>query len=183
MTKIERPKLSEHLDAREFLRWYWLKSELLAFARSLGIRSGGSKELLTRRIAATLDGHPFAEPEQTKPHAARQLSGALDATTVIPKGQRCSAVVRAWFVSEVGSSFRFDQAMREFFALTDGTQTLRDALDHYHLNRADRSREIASQFEYNRFTKAWWDAHPNGSRDAMLAAWHEYRTKPIDGRS
>ena len=41
---------------------YWLKEELSEFARQLGIRATGGKELLTRRIAAKLDGISFAEP-------------------------------------------------------------------------------------------------------------------------
>ena len=43
----KRPQLSRELTGSEFLRWYWLKDELAEFARDLGVRTTGSKELLT----------------------------------------------------------------------------------------------------------------------------------------
>lgn len=178
----QRPKLTPALDGQEFLRWYWLKDELIEFARELGVRASGGKELLASRIVAALDGAPFAEPAAQHPAGGRQLTDPVTASTVIPPGQRCSQVVRGWFIQKVGDSFRFDQEMREFFAATDGTQTLQDALDHYRATRAQGTKPIGSQFEYNRFTRAWHEANPDGSRDELLAAWREYRSRPVDER-
>lgn len=82
----------------------------------------------------------------------------------------------------MGPSFGFDAEMRSFFAQTDGTQTLQDALEHYRATRAQGRKPIKEQFEYNRFTRAWHDKHPDGGREDMLAAWHAYRRLPIDER-
>jgi hypothetical protein len=54
----ERPPLTDRLSGAEFRRWYWLKDELAGFARSLGVRATGSKQVLTDRISAKLDGLP-----------------------------------------------------------------------------------------------------------------------------
>ncbi|MFT3901213.1 MAG: DUF6434 domain-containing protein [Gordonia sp. (in: high G+C Gram-positive bacteria)] len=178
----DRPPLTADLTGDELLRWYWLKDELIGLARRLGVRTSGSKETLTLRLAAALDGEPFAEPDRARPTTAAQLSGRLTADTVIPKGQRCSQAVRAWFVEQVGESFGFDGELRAFFANTDGTQTLRDALDHYVAGRNRGSTEIGEQFEYNRFTRAWRTEHPDGSREDLLAAWYDYRRRPVDER-
>ena len=177
-----RPEWTPNLSGAEFLRWYWLKAELVDFARTLRIRTSGGKELLTQRIAAKLDGQVFAEPTVTQRSQGRQLSGQLCFDTVIPAGQRCSQVVRGWFVKQVGPSFRFDHPMREFFASTDGTQTLADALNHWHQTRNQDQKSVGAQFEYNRFTGAWYDEHPNGTKDELLSAWREYRSQPIDAR-
>lgn len=107
-----RPDLVPGLSSEEFQRWYWLKTELVDFARTLGIRASGGKELLTARIAASLDGRDFAEPAPIRSSGRRQLAGELSATTVIPAGQRCSQVVRRWLEGQVGSGFRFDAPMR-----------------------------------------------------------------------
>lgn len=178
----QRPRLSPVLTGSELLRWYWLKDELTDFACTLGVRSTGSKELLTQRLAAALDGRPFTEPAAKRAAGGKQLSGALTASTVIPKGQRCSQVVRAWFIDQVGSSFGFDSQMREFFANADGTQTLQDAYNHYLDTREQGQKSIDSQFEYNRFTRAWYTEHPEGSREELIEAWHDYRSRPIDER-
>lgn len=178
----QRPQLSRELSGSEFLRWYWLKSELLEFARTLGVRTSGGKELLAKRLAAALDGLPFTEPSAHRSAESRQLSGPLTASAVIPEGQRCSQAVRGWFIEQVGGSFGFDSEMRAFFADADGTQILQDALDHYHMTRYQGRKTIGSQFEYNRFTRAWHEVHPDGSREELLEAWHDYRSRPVDKR-
>lgn len=182
MPETPRPPLSPEMGGAELLRWYWRKDELTGFARSLGIRSSGGKELLTRRIVAALDGQPFAEPARPRTGGAAQLSGPLSAATLIPRGQRCSQPVRAWFAAQVGASFRFDGEMRAFFANTDGTQTLRDALAHYRATRGQGANPIDAQFEYNRFTRSWHEDHPGGSREELLRAWQQYRDRPVDER-
>lgn len=182
MTEPRRPVLSQYLSGAEFSRWYWLKDELTGFARVLGIRATGSKELLARRITAHLDGLPFSEPVRKSPTTSKQLSGILMSTTVIPQGQRCSQLVRVWFNEQVGGSFRFDAPMRAFFADTNGTQTLQEALDHYHSARGQEQTNISEQFEYNRFTRDWYRNHPSSSRGELSAAWRDYRSRPIDER-
>lgn len=165
------------------LRWYWLKVELTDFARRLEISATGSKELLTQRIVAKLDDKPFMEPQRTSRAGGRQLNGPLTPATVIPVGQRCSQVVRTWFIEQVGASFGFDAEMRAFFASTDGTQTMQDALDHYLATRGQGAKPIDAQFEYNRFTRAWHEANPAGDRDELLRAWRRYRERPVDQRA
>ncbi len=178
-----RPALSEVVTGAELGRWYWLKAELIAHARELGIVSSGSKADLTERIAAHLDGRPAALGAVRRPSAASaQLSGPLDADTVIPAGQRASRALRAYFVDVVGPSFRFDQAMRTF--ITDGAgRTLGEAVDHWYGTR-DRPRpEIGVQFEFNRFIRDWHRDHPSGTRAEALAAWGRYRSLPRDRRA
>lgn len=177
-----RPELSPALTGDELKRWYWLKGELAAFARQIGVRATGSKDVLTRRIAATLDGEPFQEPEPARRSTSAQLSAPLTPDTVTPAGQRCSQVVRAWFSVKVGDGFHFDAQMRDFFAHTDGTQTLQDALSHYRDTRAAGPREIGPQFEFNQFTRAWREEHKVSTHQELLDAWNEYRNAPVDER-
>ncbi len=178
-----RPALSEVGTGAELRRWYWLKTELIRYARELGIVSTGSKAVLTERIAAHLDGRPPVLGAVRRPSAAsEQLSGPLDADTVIPAGQRASRALRAYFVDAVGPSFRFDEAMRTFIA--DGAgRTLADAVDHWYATR-DRPRPgIGAQFEFNRFIRDWHRDHPSGTRAGALAAWERYRSLPLERRA
>lgn len=176
-----RPFLEPTLTGIELLRWYWLKNELIEFARTLGVRTSGSKEDLTRRIAAHLDGVD-PDPEVTRPTRRAQLGPHLSADSIIPVGQRCGQNLRAWFEGQVGPSFRFDQEMRDFFARTDGTQTLHDALQHWQATRDAGHKNIDPQFEFNRFTRTWHLDNPRGSREDLLVAWAGYRAAPVDER-
>jgi len=69
--------------------------------------------------------------------------------------------------------------MRAFFACSDGTQTMQDALDCWYASRDQGERTIDSQFEYNRFTRTWYEEHPAGLREDLLTDWKEYRGRPI----
>jgi hypothetical protein len=100
---------------------------------------------------------------------------------VIPPGQRSSHVLREFFTAEVGPSFRFDAAMRDFVANGAG-KTLGDAVDHWWASRDRDAPPIGPQFELNRFTREWWRANPGGTRDELRAAWLAYRNQPADLR-
>ena len=182
MADSRRPDLSPALSGAELARWYWLAEELVGLARTLGVRTGGGKQVLTRRLAAALDGVPFDEPAPARASGGRQLAGTLTAATVIPAGQRCSQLVRAWFAEQLDAPFSFDASMRDYFARADGTTTLGDALAHFHATRGLGPQEIGEQFELNRFTRAWHAQHPDGSRADLLRAWEAYRATPVDER-
>lgn len=176
----QRPLLAEALSGAELRRWYWTKAELVAFARALGVRTSGSKEQVTDRLADRLDGRGERSEPERRP-AAPQLSGPVSAETVIPPGQRCSQLLRAFFESAIGASFRFDGAMRDFVSAADGAATLGDAVEHWHRTRHE-SREIGWQFELNRFTRQWYLEHPRGTALQLRAAWVDYRSQPTDAR-
>lgn len=173
--------MTSDLSGAELRRWYWTRAELATFARSVGASAGGGKDDLTQRLADLLDGHEPREPPRTAlptGHLQEPLTGA----TVIPRGQRCSQPVREWFRREIGGHFRFDQAMRDFFATNDGTATLHDAVQHWHRTRSRTPNPIGSQFELNRFARRWHAEHPGTDRQQLLAAWREYRALPVDLR-
>jgi SAP domain-containing new25/Domain of unknown function (DUF6434) len=176
-----RPQLGPQLTGTELRRWYWLRSELADFARSIGVSAAGGKTELTDRLAAALDDQPLPAASPATP-VGRQLTGSLTDDTVIPPGQRSSQALRSYFEARVGPGFRFDAAMRSFIG--DGAgRTLGEAVDHWHATRSAEPSAIAPQFELNRFTRAWHLAHPGGSRTDLLAAWNAYRALPVDARA
>lgn len=174
-----RPEPSPALTGDELARWYWTLAELTALARELGVPAGGGKTALTERLRAALDGAALPAAPPTRRAPGRQLSAPVDGSTVIPEGQRCSQVLRAYFRREIGPGFRFDAPMRTFVAEGAG-RTLADAVAHWHATReaAARPREIGPQFELNRFLRDWHTAHPAGTRAEALAAWRAHRDRP-----
>ncbi|WP_234443764.1 DUF6434 domain-containing protein [Streptomyces sp. NRRL B-24484] len=177
-----RPRLTTALSGAELLRWYWTLDELGGLAREMGVRRGGGKAALTARLAAALDGGPLPEAPPPRPsRAVRQLAAPVDGDTVIPAGQRCSQVLRAWFTEQIGPSFHFDAHMRAFVAENAG-RTLADAVRHWHATRAEAARpqEVGAQFEFNRFLRSWHAEHPAGTRTEALDAWRAHRALPRD---
>ncbi|WP_405527705.1 SAP domain-containing protein [Streptomyces avidinii] len=178
-----RPAPTTALTGAELLRWYWTLVELTSLAREIGIATGGGKAALTARLAAALDGlpAPVAPPGPARRRAGRQLAAPVTGATVIPPGQRCSQVLREYFVREIGPGFHFDAFMRDYVAGHAG-HTLAEAVAHWHATRAEAAepREVGAQFEFNRFLRAWHAQHPDGARGEALAAWQEHRARPRD---
>ncbi|MFB7860733.1 DUF6434 domain-containing protein [Streptomyces sp. NPDC056069] len=178
-----RPPLAPDLTGAELLRWYWTLAELTVLARTMGLSAGGGKAAVTERLAAALDGRPLppAPARRRAAGAAGRLTAPVDATTVIPEGQRCSQVLRAWFQAELGPTFHFDAYMRAYIAENAG-RTLADAARHWRETRdeAARPQEIGAQFELNRFLRDWHAAHPKGTRADALTAWRAHRSRPRD---
>jgi SAP domain-containing new25/Domain of unknown function (DUF6434) len=183
LTTTERPALSSDLSSAEFLRWYWLKSELLQFARSHGVGTAGDKPALTQRIALFLAGADV--PGQQK-HAARmtvstRIAEPSTLDTVIGARQAASQQLRAFFVQVIGHRFSYDIHMRTFLA-SDRTKTLGEAVDHWYASRGSLKPETLPQLEFVRFTKAWHVSNPNSSQVECRAAWKRHRSLPVDQR-
>ena len=177
-----RPALTPQLPGTELRRWYWLRSELADLARQVGVTAAGSKTQLTDRLAAALDGQPLPPESPRRPTPAAQLDGVLSVDTVIPVGQRCSQLLRAFLTEQIGPAFTFDAAMRTFIADHAGA-TLGEVIGQWHATRSAGPRPIDAQFELNRFTRQWHLDHPGGTRDELRQAWTAYRNTPTDRRS
>jgi hypothetical protein len=170
-----RPALTSALTEDEFRAWYWLKDELIAFCRSAHLPYAGNKQDIERVICAHLSGAIYRSNQ-----APRRAKGAMPAVFSlddrIGEGWTCNPALGAFFRAHAGRGFRFNKAMRDFIH-TEVGKTLADALACYRHSIASNQpkREIAPSLEYNRHTRAFYEAHPGTSRADVIAAWWETR--------
>ena len=82
----------------------------------------------------------------------------MTGATVVPEGQRMTAVLRAHLVSEC-PSFWFDIHMREILS-APGDKTIAQLITHWHATRTESRVSIAPQFEYHAFVRAWRKTYP-----------------------
>lgn len=182
MTEEKRPELTADMSAEEFERWYWMKDEVTHFASQLGLRASGGKQDVAARISRRLAGATIAEANGPQPaKSVDLLTGTLTLETRIPEGQRGTAHLRAFMVSQCGPDFKFDGHMREFFA-QGGDRTLGDAVQWWNDTRSAPARPIGSQFEWNTFVRAYRKEHPGANHESVAAAWRRYRQLPKDKR-
>lgn len=177
-----RPILHTDLSAEEFLNYYWLKAELQEFCRGNGLSAAGSKGEITDRIRTFLQTGEIIKPMRkaiVRPKKQKELN--LD--TVISEDHRCSQHVRAFFKTVI-PAFHFSTFIQHYFKQNIG-KTYRDAVTAWH-EEEDRKKdpsykkEIAPQFEYNRFIRDYF-ADPNNkgkSRAEAIAAWDNCKRLP-----
>ena len=174
---MNRPSLSKNLSELEFRRWYWLKSELIAFCREHGVSSAGAKEQIAEKVAAHLGGRALSQFV-----TARRKSGKMPSEfsldTLIGEGWRFTYKLRDFFVLHCGSGFRVNEPLRELMATGQG-RPLSDAIALYHSSATKPKRPIAKQFEYNRHIQAFIANNPGATHEEAVAAWWIKRRKPI----
>lgn len=172
-----RPPLSLSITPDEFGRWYWLKSELRVFCRSLGLPTGGSKDDLSARIVAALSGRKVRRQPRSSPAAPAAMPTRFTPTTVIGKVWRCTADLRRYFESVHGKGFRFSAAIREIIRHGEG-KTLADASAAYEASKGQPTKRIGKQFQFNQHMRDHHAQHPGSSHQQAIDAWKAKRSKP-----
>lgn len=175
----QRPVLAFGLDPEVFLDNYWLRSELAQFCRDTGLSSTGSKADLTNRIAAML-GRKEIPLSAHKPRNGK-MPDRLTLDSVIGAGWRCSAAMRAVIAEHLGQQIRFDALLRDLIHRGEG-RTVREIAAEWQGAEKNAPQEIAPQFEYNRFVRAYRQANAGAAHREVVAAWHEYRALPRSER-
>ncbi|MCG3087229.1 DUF6434 domain-containing protein [Sporosarcina cyprini] len=177
-----RPILNADISIEEFLDYYWLKVELQEFCRGNGLSAAGSKGEITDRIRTFLQTGEITKPmRQATARPKKQKELNLD--TVITEDHRCSQHVRAFFKTVI-PTFHFSTFIQNYFKQNIG-KTYRDAVTAWHEEEERKKdpsykKQIAPQFEYNRFIRDYF-ADPNNkgkSQAEAIAAWDNCKGLP-----
>jgi hypothetical protein len=190
-TPGHRPALDERADPDVFVRFYYLKEELLAFCRANGLGTSGSKIDLASRVENFLrTGRVFeapGAPKAAKPRRpirdTRPTEPALDA--LLGSDFKCTEERRGFFESQVGRRFHFSVKLQRYLR-SNPTATYADAIAEW--RRLDAARcgstqntetdPIDPQFEYNRYIRAFFADNPSLALKDAIACWRFRRELP-----
>lgn len=186
MGSDQRPDLTPSISRDDFLKYYWLKEELLRFCRAQGLPTWGAKEELTHRIDHFLTNGETIQSSRPA-HKKRRIGverNEISLETMLTKGYTNSEINRAFFKSVIGPEFHFTTRFMRF-CREHPEATYGDAVMEWRREREERKTgkvrtEIAPQFEYNRFIRDFFEdpAHHGKSLSEAIAAWRQYRAKP-----
>ncbi len=161
------------------------KAELQTFCRENGLPASGSKIEITDCISHYLTTGKILKNSSVQKVSKASLSYKdLSLQTIITNNHRCSEDVRAFFKEKIGTNFSFTVALQKFFKENVG-KTYEDAIAFWH-EENERKKDptykttIGAQFEYNRFTRDFFE-DPNNKGKAKadaIAAWNEMKAKP-----
>ena len=164
------PKLTRNLKPEEFKEYYFLKEELKDFCRSEGLKVGGSKEDLEKRVV-----HYLATGEELKEPKVRQSSKEtvteISLDSKLGENFKCSEDKRAFFENEIGSGFKFKVKFQKWLK-ANPEKTYRDAVAAYHeIQNSDEKTEIGKQFQYNRYIRDFFKNNGDKSLDDAIKCW------------
>lgn len=178
-----RPPLTPAISEKDFRDFYWLKTELLQFCREVGLSTLGGKQEIAERIALFLRTGTKQKPIPKGPQSTANYS-ELSLTTIVTNAFTCTREVRDFFEAHVGPQFKFSVLLQKYIKQHPGITFADIITEYHHQNHRKKTGElitkIGSQFEYNQFTRTYFE-NPNNkgkSRTDCIAAWKEHKNKP-----
>ncbi|MEM6889367.1 MAG: DUF6434 domain-containing protein [Pseudomonadota bacterium] len=180
-----RPPIDSFSAGAELRKWYWLKSELVAYAKTLRLRTTGGKFTVLDRIAHHLDTGEltWSGDKQDKPKSTFDWHSApLTPDTIITDSYRNSQNVRRFFKAHADESFKFNIALMNWMRDNTG-RTLADAIEAYHYFKAEAARpgyksQIAHHNQFNQYTRDFLADNPDLGMAEVRRFWALKRDQP-----
>ena len=182
-----RRRLRAGMSVDDFRAYYWMKSDLIAFARRLGLPSHGYKPDLAKRIERRLLGLEPAEPPSRQSNSERDSDRPLRRNTPVVNYNN-DARTRAFFTSQIGPHFHFTYHVNQY-RLTHRGLAYGDLVDEWiaefnRRRRASYEAPLASHGEYNQYVRDYF-ADPENAGNAFAdaaASWMKAKRARGDRR-
>ncbi|MCP5101389.1 MAG: hypothetical protein GY943_38065 [Chloroflexi bacterium] len=179
-----RPALNKGISVEDFKSFYWLKAELVEFCKKEGLNRQGSKIQIADTIAIYLkSGKKESPAQQKKPKPTSTFdwnNAPLSLETIITDNYKNSENVRAFFQNHIDKKFRFNVKFMNWMKQNMG-KTLADAIQAWHNIELEKKvstkrKEIAPQFEYNRYIRDFLEDNPGVGRKTAVKHWQIKRS-------
>ena len=178
----ERPALDKNVDSATFRSYYYLKEELTAFCKSIGLSSSGSKIEIADRIAHYIDtGEELPVQPISRPKAA---IGLIEENVLIEPNFVCSEKHRAFFKDRIGKGFAFNVAFQKWLKANTG-RTYGQAIEAYSAIMEEKKQgktTIDRQFEYNTYIRDFYADNQGRSLDDAIRCWKYKKGLPGHNR-
>ncbi len=179
----KRPELNSQMPVEDFRDFYWLKKELVQFCRTEGLSTQGGKIQIAQRIEAYLEtGNKEDSSKHKKVKATSRFDWSkekLTLNTVITDNYKNSENVRAFFQQHIGKKFKFNVQFMNWMKENEGN-TLGQAVKAWQeieITKKEKTRkEIAPQFEYNRYIRDFLEANPEKTKAEAIQYWNVKRS-------
>jgi hypothetical protein len=181
-TPPARPAISDIKSATELKRWYWLKSELVAFARTCGVPSDCNKPELLTRLGQWLDTGTVAVAKKARVSSAFDWGREpLTPDTVITDSYRNTQNMRRFMQTHAAAHFKFSNEFMAWMKASEG-RTLRDAVAFWLELDAKKKQGYREkplpQNQYNQFSRDLSAAVPGIAAAEIRRIWAIKRAGP-----
>ncbi len=184
---MSRPNLDSHLDSETFLKFYYLKEELVDFCRKNHLPVSGGKIEITNRIAHFLDTGEIWHKEAKQSTSVKRRTAVVPVLSMDAKIEPdfvCTEAHRAFFKEHIGKGFSFPVAFQKWLKQNTG-KTYAEAVDAYYRileEKKTKKSTIEKQFEYNTYIRDFFAENPNHSLSEAIACWKYKKQLPGHNR-
>jgi len=175
----KRPSLNKNISLKDFKDFYWLKEELLKFCKEEGLKKNGGKIELSERIEHFIKTGNRQLIKANSKHKSKSTfdwnNEKLSIETEITDNYKNTENVRKFFQQQLGKPFKFNVKFMNWMKANAG-KTMKDAIKEWQRIKAEaksniKSKEIAPQFEYNRYLRDFMADNPNSKRELGIKCW------------
>ncbi|MEN0041134.1 MAG: DUF6434 domain-containing protein [Pseudomonadota bacterium] len=190
MTEETRPPIETITTGAELRRWYWMKDELVARARAVGVKMSGGKFTILDRLAHYLDTGETVWPGDKRTKVASTFDWAnevLTPETIITDSYKNGPNVRRFFQTHASPTFKFHMAFMRWMKDNTG-KTLGDAVEAWRRMEVERKSDgfqsdIADHNQFNQYTRDFLADNPDLGIADVRRVWALKRALPSeDGR-
>lgn len=183
-----RPILNKSISTKDFQDFYWLKKELSKFCKEESLGSTGSKVELSNRILLYLKTGKtqiVTPKKKVKPNSMFDWhKESLRLNTIITDNYKNTQNARRFFIDQIGNHFKFNVKFMNWMKSNSG-KTLKDAVNAWkrikiESKNSSGKKDIAAQFEYNKYLRDFLAANPNSNRAIGIRLWNIKKTRRGD---
>jgi len=187
MSDETRPAIEKITTGTELRRWYWMKDELAARAKHIGVRASGGKFTILDRLVHHLDTGEVVWPGDKKAKTTSKFDWAnekLTPGTIITDSYKNGPNVRAFFHEHASPTFKFHIAFMRWMKENTG-KTMGDAVETWKRMEVERNADgfqsdIADHNQFNQYTRDFLADNPHLGMDDVRRVWALKRALPSD---
>ncbi len=176
-----RPTISTIATGAELRRWYWLKTELAAEAKRVGVKCTGAKFTLLERLCHFLDTGEPKWPGDVRTKSTSTFdwhSSKLTNNTVITDSYKNTQNVRRFFKANLDPKFKFNIAFMEWIKANVG-KTLGEAGAYWQKQQGSAVQtKIKPHNQFNQYTRDFLDDNPTLGMTEVRQIWALKKARP-----
>jgi hypothetical protein len=170
---MELPKTKE-----ELYNTYYLKEYLVKICKENNLPTNGSKQNLLEYIGNFIENKPIVKIKTESRIKTNDFEPSLD--KIIDINYSNNETHRFFFKRQIGEHFKYNVQFMNWMEENKGKETYRKAIEIYNKILLDKKMGektiIGKQFEYNQYTRDFFEDNPGLSREDCIKCWN-YKKK------
>jgi len=166
---MDLPKTREELYGT-----YYLKNDLINLCKEYTLPISGSKENLLEYICNFIQSKPVKKIEMKQKMSNNGFEPLLE--KIIDNNYSNNEIHRTFFKRAIGEHFKFNVQFMNWLEENKGKKTYKEAIKIYNkilLNKKKGKKTIiGKQFEYNQYTRDFFEDNPKLSKDDCIKCWN-----------